>query len=147
MQSAPRDVFWPGFMIGIGLVGTLDQVVLHQLLGWHHFYDKSTPAAGLVSDGIFHVVCTVLLLLGGYLLFRDRRRLVDNEAGRAGAALLLGGGAFNFYDGTIQHKLLKLHQVRPGVPDQTPYDVVFIGLSVLVLAAAWALLRRTPSRS
>ena len=35
----------------------------------------------------------------------------------------------------------------PGVPDQTPYDVVFIGLSVLVLAAVWALLRRTASRS
>ncbi len=140
-------MFWPGFMIGIGLVGTLDQVVLHQLLGWHHFYDKSTPAVGLASDGIFHAASTVLLLLGGYLLFRNRRRLVDNEAGRAWAALLLGGGAFNFYDGTIQHKLLNLHQVRPDVPDQTPYDVVFIGASVLVLAAGWALLRRTASRS
>ena len=146
-QNAPGDVFWPGCMVGVGLVGTLDQVVLHQLLGWHHFYDRSTSAVGLASDGIFHAVSTLLLLLGGYLLYRDRRRLTENEARRAWAALLLGGGAFNFYDGTIQHKLLTLHQVRPGVPDQTPYDVVFIGLSVLVLAAGWALLRRTPSRS
>jgi len=25
--------------VGIGVAGTLDEVVLHQLLHWHHFYD------------------------------------------------------------------------------------------------------------
>lgn len=136
-----RDAFWPGFMIGMGLVGTLDEVVLHQLLHWHHFYDKSTSTVGLVSDGIFHVFSTALLLLGAYLLFRGRAVEGDREIRRAWAGGLLGGGAFNFYDGTVQHKLLKLHQVRPGVPNEMPYDVVFIGLSLVLLAIGWSLLR------
>src|SRR5436305_11041492 len=28
-------------LLGIGLIGTLDEVVLHQLLHWHHFYDPT----------------------------------------------------------------------------------------------------------
>ena len=137
------DVLWPGFMIGVGVVGTLDQVVLHQLLHWHHFYDRSTPAVGLVSDGIFHLVSTVLLGLGGYLLFRGRSGVGGQDARRAWSGALIGGGAFNLYDGTVQHKLLELHQVRPGVPDQMPYDVVFIGLSLVLIAVGLSLLRRS----
>lgn len=137
-----RDIFWPGFMIGIGLVGTVDEVVLHQLLHWHHFYDRSTSEVGLVSDGIFHVVSTVLLVLGTYLVFAGREHGGEPAARRQWAAGLIGGGAFNFYDGTVQHKLLKLHQVRPGVPNQEPYDVAFIGLSLVLLAGGWWLLRQ-----
>lgn len=137
-----RVIFWPGFMIGIGLVGTLDEVVLHQLLHWHHLYDRSTPEVGLVSDGIFHVASTVLLVLGVYLMFAGRQHGGKPAARRAWAAVLLGGGAFNLYDGTVQHKLLKLHQVRPGVPTQAPYDVAFIGLSLVLLAGGWWLLRQ-----
>lgn len=120
MQSGSRAVLWPGSLIGIGLVGVLDELVLHQLLGWHDFYDKSTSAIGLVSDGILHVASTVPLVLGAHLLFSDRGRLVGDDARRAWTAVLLGGGAFNFYDGTIQHKLLKLHQVRPSAPAPEP---------------------------
>ena len=128
-------------MVGIGLVGTLDEVVLHQLLQWHHFYDKSTPAVGRASDGIFHIASTVLLVLGVYLLFRGRSRFEANQARRAWSGVLLGGGLFNFYDGTVQHKLLELHQLRPSAPNQVPYDVVFIGLSLMLLVAGWALMR------
>jgi uncharacterized membrane protein len=35
-------------------VAFIDETVFHQLLHWHHFYDKSTLAVGLVSDGLFH---------------------------------------------------------------------------------------------
>ena len=37
-----------------------------------------------------------------------------------GPGILLGAGAFNLYDGTIQHKLLGLHQVRADAPKQPP---------------------------
>jgi uncharacterized membrane protein len=39
-------------LAGVGLVGFIDETVFHQLLHWHHFYDKSTLAVGLVSDGV-----------------------------------------------------------------------------------------------
>jgi uncharacterized membrane protein len=41
-------------LAGVCLVAFIDETVFHQLLHWHHFYDKSTLAVGLVSDGLFH---------------------------------------------------------------------------------------------
>jgi uncharacterized membrane protein len=41
-----------GVLIGIGVAGFIDETVFHQLLHWHHFYDKSTATVGLVSDGV-----------------------------------------------------------------------------------------------
>ena len=45
---------WSGILFGIGMVAFIDEAVFHQLLHWHHFYDKSTTEIGLVSDGFFH---------------------------------------------------------------------------------------------
>ena len=61
-------------------------------------------------------------------------------------SVLAGAGAFNVYDGTVQHKLLRLHQVREGVANEAPYDLVFIGVALLTLVAGIALLRRAKPR-
>jgi uncharacterized membrane protein len=135
-----RSLFWPGVLTGIGLAGTLDEVVLHQLLGWHHFYDRSTPTAGLVSDGLFHLFSTAVLVIGIIQLV-ERRRSSPDPPRLALAGILLGAGGFNLYDGTIQHKLLGLHQVRAGVPDNLPYDLAFLSVAA-ALALAGALLLR-----
>ena len=54
---------------------------------------------------------------------------------------MAGAGAFNLYDGTIQHKLLRLHQVRPEAANWLPYDITFIGLAAVVLLVGVVLLR------
>jgi uncharacterized membrane protein len=59
--------------------------------------------------------------------------------------VLLGAGAFNLYDGIVQHKLLGLHQVRAGASNNFPYDLGFIGLAVVVLLAGLLMLRTTRS--
>ena len=64
---------------------------------------------------------------------------------QAAAGILLGAGGFNLYDGTIQHKLLGLHQVRAGAPNNLPYDLVFIAIAAVVLLAGLLLLRATGS--
>jgi len=127
--------------LGIGLAGTLDEVVLHQLLHWHHFYDRSTSAVGLVSDGLFHIFSTTLLLVGMYRLWRDRSDATPGWTRRLGAGICLGAGGFNVYDGTIQHKLFKFHQVREGVGNLVPYDGAFIGIAVALLIVGTLLLR------
>src|SRR4051812_39691462 len=126
MPAAPppadrRRTVWAGVMLGVGLAGTLDEVLLHQLLHWHHFYDRSTRAVGLVSDGLFHLASTALLLIGMYRLGQQRGRPYRGWKRRFWAGVCLGAGGFNLYDGTIQHKVLQLHQVRPGVPNELPY--------------------------
>lgn len=57
------------------------------------------------------------------------------------AGILVGAGGFNLYDGIVQHKLLDLHQVRAGAPDNLPYDLAFVGLATVVLLAGLLLLR------
>jgi uncharacterized membrane protein len=141
-------LIWGAALLGIGAAGTLDEVVFHQLLRWHHFYDRSDTAVGLVSDGLFHLVSTAAIVVGGVLLWRARR-LGPLDGRRVWGSLLAGAGAFNLYDGTIQHKVLRLHQVREGVSNEAPYDVAFIGVSLLTLAVGIALVRRAarPTRS
>jgi uncharacterized membrane protein len=129
--SARWDALGP-IVFGIGLAGTLDEVVLHQLLHWHHFYDRSTPGVALVSDGLLHIASTAGLLLGGWAILSRRDNRARLSGRRVVAGTMIGAGGFNLYDGTVQHKVLGLHQVRYGV-DPLPYDAVFIGLAAAVL--------------
>ncbi len=39
-----RRSIWSGVLAGVGLVALTDETVFHQLLHWHHFYDKSSRA-------------------------------------------------------------------------------------------------------
>jgi uncharacterized membrane protein len=137
-----QGLFWPGVLTGMGIAGTLDEVVLHQLLAWHHFYDRSTPTVGLVSDGLFHLLSTAVLVIGVIQLV-ERRHTTSDPPRLALAGILLGAGGFNLYDGTIQHKLLGLHQVRAGAPDNLPYDLAFLAIAATLALAGALLLRRT----
>ena len=139
-QDAGRALLWPGVLVGVGVAGSLDQILLHQLLRWHHFYDRGSQAAGLIADGIFHLSSIVVLVAGLVPLVR-RWRAGPAPRRWAVAGVLLGAGGFNLYDGLVQHKLLGLHQVRAGAPDNLPYDVVFIGLAAAVVLAGLLVLR------
>jgi uncharacterized membrane protein len=145
-SAAPRPALhsrrnlWSGVLVGVGIAAFVDETVFHQLLHWHHFYDRSTPAAGLVSDGIFHAVGW-FAVVGGLFLYADLRRLRAWTPTRWWGALLVGLGAFQLYDGTVQHKVLGLHQIRYDV-DLLPYDIAWNVVAVLILAAGLVLLRR-----
>lgn len=57
------------------------------------------------------------------------------SAGWAGA--LLGAGAFQLFDGLINHKVLRVHQVRYDV-DLLPYDLSWnlVAAALLLIGAA-----------
>jgi uncharacterized membrane protein len=147
-QGSGRSLLWPAVLVGIGAAGSLDEIVLHQLLRWHHFYDRGSQAAGLIADGVFHLGSTAVLAVGLVLLVQ-RWRAGSAPPRRAVAGILLGAGGFNLYDGIVHHKLLGLHQVRAGAPDNLPYDLAFVGLAAVVLLAGLLLLRGAslPDRS
>jgi uncharacterized membrane protein len=147
-QGSGGSLLWPAVLVGIGAAGSLDEIVLHQLLRWHHFYDRGSQAAGLIADGVFHLGSTAVLAVGLVLLVQ-RWRAGSGPPRRAVAGILVGAGGFNLYDGLVQHKLLGLHQVRAGAPDNLPYDLAFVGLAAVVLLAGLLLLRGAglPDRS
>jgi uncharacterized membrane protein len=134
-----------GVLLGVGVAAFVDETVFHQLLHWHHFYDRSTPAAGLISDGLFHAAgwfCTVAALF----LFADLRRRGVFGARPWWGGLLLGAGSFQLYDGTIQHKILRLHQIRYHV-DLAPYDWTWNVIAAVMIVAGLVLIVRARRRS
>ena len=143
-EEPNRSLLWPAVLVGIGVAGSLDEIVLHQLLRWHHFYDRGSQAAGLIADGIFHLGSTSALVIGLVLLVQ-RWRTGRGPLRQAVAGILLGAGGFNLYDGIVQPKLLGLHQVRAGAHNNLPYDLAFIGLAAVMLLAGLLLLRAARS--
>jgi uncharacterized membrane protein len=133
-----------GVILGVGVIGTLDQVVLHEWLQWHNLYDHTTEFWRTAIDGVFHFVTAGLLFVGALRLWGERQHPRLPGQGRwLASGILLGMGAFNLYDGTIQHKVLQLHPVREGVENSVPYDVAFIGLAVALLIGGLLLARRS----
>jgi uncharacterized membrane protein len=129
-----------GLLLGAGAMGAVDEIVFHQLLHWHHFYDRAGGAAGLVSDGLLHAATWSATVAGLALLADVRRRRVFAPM-RWWGAVLLGAGGFQLWDGVVDHKVLRVHQVRYGV-DLTGYDLAWISGGVLLLVAGALLLAR-----
>jgi len=138
--AAGRSVL-AGVLIGVGVAAFLDETVFHQLLHWHHFYDRSTSDVGLVSDGLFHAF-SWFATVGALFLVADLRRERAFWGRRFLAGWLAGAGFFQLYDGLVQHKLLGLHQIRYGV-DLLPYDVVWIVIAAALLVAGLVLVATT----
>jgi uncharacterized membrane protein len=134
-----------GVLFGCGAIAFVDEAVFHQLLHWHHFYDRSTPAAGLVSDGVFHAF-SWFATVASLFLFADLRRHGALQARRWVGGVLVGIGAFQLFDGLVQHKLLDLHEVRYGV-DLLPYDLLWNGVALAFLAAGILVLLGTRRRT
>ena len=126
-------------LIGVGAMAAVDEIVFHQLLGWHHFFDRSTPAIGLLSDGLLHTA-ELLALVAGFLWFSDLRQRQVLAPRSAWAGFFLGAGGFQLFDGIVDHKLLRVHQIRYGV-ELLPYDLAW-NLGALVLIGIGLLLAR-----
>lgn len=124
-------------LIGAALIAAIDEIVFHQILSWHHFYDRSTTELGLVSDGLLHTA-EVVGLAAGLVLYADLRRRNALSVPHAWAGLFLGLGGFQLFDGLVNHKVLRVHQVRYGV-DTLPYDFVWSGVGVALSAVGVGL--------
>jgi uncharacterized membrane protein len=132
------------FAIGVGIMAAVDEIVFHQILAWHHFYDQSTPQIGLLSDGLLHTA-EIVIIVAGFFAFADLRRRHALTPVSAWGGFFLGLGAFQLFDGLVDHKLLRLHQVRYGVENPFAYDLAWIiaGAVLLLIGAALAWRCRT----
>ncbi|MFK9092592.1 DUF2243 domain-containing protein [Bacillus salipaludis] len=132
---------WSGILFGLGIAAFIDETVFHQILRWHHFYDKSTTDIGLISDGLFHAF-SWFATIGGLFMFADLRRRFALLYMRWWGSVLIGAGTFQLYDGTIQHKFMRIHQIR-YVENVLVYDLVWNLLAVLMIAVGFIHAIRT----
>jgi uncharacterized membrane protein len=144
----------PLLLFGIGLGGFVDGIVLHQILQWHHMLSDTadrpvTTVGGLeantLADGLFHAAAFVVTLVAVLVMARTRRSFPATALtwGVVAGWLLVGWGAFNIVEGLVDHHLLTLHHVRDDVDDPTPWDLGFLAISAVLVAAGVMLLRST----
>ncbi|YCK80804.1 DUF2243 domain-containing protein [Arthrobacter sp. D3-18] len=154
------DVGLPGIILGIGLGGFVDGILLHQILQWHHMLSSSetanidvgaypvTTVHGLqmntLWDGLFHTVTWLAVLIGLGMLYS---RLNDTRfRNRVWASRLLWGwmlfgwGLFNVVEGLIDHQILGIHHVITG-EFQLVADVLFLVFGGLLMVGGWLLQR------
>jgi uncharacterized membrane protein len=140
----------PGILLGIGLGGFVDGILLHQILQWHHLltsegsYPKTT-VAGLETntlwDGLFHAATWLAVAAGIYILWRRTTDWRWAMSGRAFAGwLLVGWGLFNLVEGVVDHHVLTIHHVREG-SNETAWDLAFLAFGALLVIGGWLLSR------
>ena len=139
----------PGLLLGIGLGGFVDGILLHQILQWHHMLtsEGSYPAstvAGLETntlwDGLFHLGTWIATTVGLWLLWQHMRQGAA-WAGRQLLGLMLAGwGTFNLVEGVIDHHILGIHHVKAGA-GQTALDLMFLALGGVLLVAGFLVFR------
>ena len=131
-------------VLGLGIGGFVDGIVAHQLLGWHHMLSgwyPDDPHLNMRGDGLFHLLCLLLVLTGVALL---------NRAGGVPGRVLWGGvlagwGVFNLVEGVVDHLVLGIHHVRGG-PHELAYDLGFLALGALLVVVGRLVARERAAR-
>jgi len=146
-QSRRGPLIAAGILLGAGMGGFFDGILLHQLLQWHNMLSSVRPPTDLVAmkynmvwDGLFHAATWLMVALGVWRLWSVGKRRDVVWSGRVLlGALALGWGIFNVSEGLVDHQLLGIHHVHPG-SHELSWDLGFIGLGVLLLCLGlWAV--------
>jgi uncharacterized membrane protein len=154
MPASPPKL--PAFLMGVGLGGFIDGIVLHQILQWHHMLTDTgdhpmTTVAGLetntLADGFFHLATWLFVGAATLLTVRAWQRGELAPPWRAHFGMLLAGwGVFNVVEGLIDHQLLGIHHVRDDLGAPLGWDLAFLVLGALLIVGG-VLLTRSGERA
>ena len=140
----------PGFLLGLGLGGFIDGIVVHQLLQWHHMISHTDhpvdTVAGLeantLADGLFHLGTWVLVALGITLMLRSWQQGRLAPDGRSQFGLLIAGwGVFNVVEGLINHQILGVHHLRDDLGAPLSWDIGFLVFGASLAVIGWTIHR------
>jgi uncharacterized membrane protein len=155
---APQDIAFPGILLGVGLGGFVDGILLHQILQWHHMLTSASTAnidvgsyppttvhgleVNTLWDGLFHTFTWLAVLVGLGVLYSR----VTHARGRLWGSrtlwgwVLVGWGVFNLGEGIIDHHILGIHHVISG-PNQTLADLAFLAIGAGLVLVGWLMQR------
>jgi uncharacterized membrane protein len=149
----------PGILLGIGLGGFIDGIVLHQILQWHHMLTSAGYPPDSVHnlnvntlfDGLFHATTWIAIAIGLGLLHRAVRRGSAWSGQRLVGTMCVGWGGFNVVEGVIDHHVLGIHHVREMAADPLLWDIGFLVLGAALVLVGVLVARggtqRLPPRS
>jgi len=141
-----RPLIAAGTLLGIGMGGFVDGIVLHQILQVHNMLSAKLPPntlanveINMVWDGIFHAFTWLMTAIGLSMLWKaGQKREVPWSTKTFLGSLLQGWGIFNLVEGIIDHHLLNLHHVveRLGVSIADWLFLAIGGVLFIVLGRA-----------
>ena len=148
-MNTTRPLLISGFVLGFGLGGFLDGIILHQLLQWHHLVSSVYPldtVEGLeintLWDGIFHMAMYVITVVGLVMLWRAITRKDVRPSPRVVmGGVLVGVGVFHVVDSVLNHWLLQVHHICYG-PNLAACDGGYFLIGLVLLAVGVVLLRQ-----
>jgi uncharacterized membrane protein len=136
-------------LLGVGLGGLVDGILLHELLQWHHAVSAVVPptsvealSANLRWDGAFDALCLALTVGGALTLYRAALHRMPVPGPRLVAGFFcMGWGLFNIVEGIVDHEILGIHHVREGAAP-IAWDFGFLAVGGFGLFAVGAVLSR-----
>lgn len=138
-----------GVLMGAGLGGFVDGILLHQILQWHNMLSAQVSTSDLVGakinmtwDGYFHAAVWVMTVIGLTTLWKaGSRRDVPWSGKTFVGSLVVGWGLFNLIEGIIDHQLLGIHHVNEFATNKLPWDLAFLASGVVFLLVGWMLIK------
>lgn len=149
-NDRPRRVSAGFALLGIGLSGFFDGIVLHQLFQWHHMvsnvdrYPMNTLdglQANTVADGLFHLGALAVTMIAVVVLVRSRQFVAMLTAHWVFAWLLIGFGGFNLVEGIVDHEVLRIHHVFEDAAHPWIWDIGFLVINAAIVLAGARLMR------
>jgi uncharacterized membrane protein len=148
-----RSLTVAGLLLGIGLGGFVDGIVMHQVLQWHHLgtgveghstFTDPTPTRfedNTLWDGLFHLGALGFTLVGLYLLWRASRAGHPTTWLSLTGLLLAGWGLFDLVEGVVNHHLLGIHHVRDDLGGPVSWDIGFLVFGAVLVVVGLAMHR------
>jgi len=56
-------------------------------------------------------------------------------------SILIGAGLFDFVEGIVDHQILGIHHVKPGI-NELAWDLGFLALGLILAFLGWMLVQR-----
>lgn len=137
-----------GTLIGLGMGGFVDGILLHQILQWHQMISNKLPPNTLINkeinmfwDGIFHVFTWTITATGIALLWslRSRKDVVHSAAIWKGA-LIFGWGLFNLIDSVANHYIFAFHNLKENSENPQLWNHGFTLLAILMMLIGWQII-------
>lgn len=136
-------------ILGIGIGGFIDGIVLHQILQWHQMLSHRLVPNTVLNknvnmfwDGIFHLFTLIVVFIGILLLYRLRTQSNKSSTSGFSGGLLCGWGIFNIVEGTINHHILQMHNVREITSNPNLWNYGFLIFSILIIVIGWSLIKQ-----
>lgn len=143
-----RSLGWAGYLLGFGLGGFFDGILLHQILQWHHLLSLVTRPpfqdirVQIMADGFFHLLMYVVALAGLWKLWKGRHHVGGGGERLLLANAALGFGIWHIVDGILSHWVLGIHRIRLDADNVLFWDLLwFVVFGVGFVVLGWWLRR------